>query len=477
MEFNSLIIAILASFFLYSCQIEINKPPFNASNDSTPLFFPASTNGGGGSLTTNLQVGMSAKTIYPTSPVSLSGFGAPWRRLIPPDLINIGNSSTFCRPYQSIDHAPRVKAIIFKGETDNQDNYYLLINIDLAAIPVDFNIKILKELQRTFPTLNLSHANVQFLATHTHAGPAGLSSNPFWAAAVCDRFNPNIFNIIKEQLILSVKESLSNLGSIHSYDLAKYEAFGYNYTRFNGMPVDKSAFYLNLKDSTAKSLACIKTFSGHPTWYGLTEITLSADFVGYLEESMELKTNSNACAFFNSVVGNSSIEIPKDRKAFTDSFANETLSKSSNYNNTLTLKYGTTFITLPGFQINYKGCGISFGIIPEKFITNVFSIKSSDVTNNITKISWFSLGSTYFFLFPGEPLYDTKLLLEKMLADFFPNITSYVILSTANDYVGYLMTSNNYYVENIDTCSTIHGPNASATIIDRFKDSLLQFGN
>ncbi|WGL60427.1 neutral/alkaline non-lysosomal ceramidase N-terminal domain-containing protein [Pigmentibacter sp. JX0631] len=472
-------ILIISLYFIVACQIEINKPPFNASNNENSLFFPADSSGGMGSLSSNLQVGMSAKSIYPNFPVSLSGFGSPLRRLIPPDLINIGDSSTFCKPFQNIDHSPRIKVILFKGKNNSQDMYYLLINLDIIAIPSDFNLKMIKELQNNFPSLNLSHANVQFIATHTHSGPAGLTENPFWAAAVCDRFNPKIYELVRAQIFSGLNDAISNLGTIQSYDNANYTASGYNFTRFAGMEVDRSTYYLNLKDVSSNSLACFKVFSGHPTWYGAAELTLSGDFAGYLEESLQNLTHSTNCAFFNSVVGNASINAIDnitDRKTFANTFVNETIANISNNSNLLSLNYGTLFITLPGFQINFTGCGISFGIIPEKYFSDIISIKSTDITNNITKISWFSLGSTYFFLFPGEPLFDTKQLLQSMLATYFPTISSIVVLSTANDYVGYLMTSSNYLVKNMDTCSTIHGPNTSASIIDGFKNSLNQFG-
>ncbi|MGY3805135.1 neutral/alkaline non-lysosomal ceramidase N-terminal domain-containing protein [Pigmentibacter ruber] len=479
MQIFRLGIFIFILYFITSCQIEINKPPFNSSNNVNSLFFPNGSIGGMGSLASNLQVGMSAKNIYPNFPVSLSGFGSPLRRLIPPDLINIGDSTTFCKPFQNVDHPPRIKVILFKGNNNSQELYYLLINLDIIAIPSDFNLKIIKELQNNFPSLNLSHANVQFIATHTHAGPAGLTENPFWAAAVCDRFNPKVYDLVKSKIFSGLNDAISNMGTIQSYDNANYTASGYNFTRFPGMQVDRSTYFLNLKDLNSNSLACIKVFSGHPTWYGAADITLSADFVGYLEESLQNLTHSSNCAFFNSVVGNATIDAidsMTDKKKFTDTFVTETISNISNNTNSLSLNFGTLFITLPGFQINYTGCGISFGIIPEKYFSDIISIKSTDITNNITKISWFSLGSTYFFLFPGEPLFDTKQLLQSMLAANFPNISTIVVLSTANDYVGYLMTSSNYAIKNIDTCSTIHGPDTSASIVNGFKDSLKQFG-
>jgi hypothetical protein len=77
---------------------------------------------------------------------------------------------------------------------------------------------------------------------------------------------------------------------------------------------------------------------------------------------------------------------------------------------------------------------------------------------------------------PGEPLYDMKVFMQNLLAQQFPNIKSFYILSTANDYVGYLMTSSNYSTPNIDTCSTMHGPDTSATIVNEFLNGLHQSG-
>jgi hypothetical protein len=66
--------------------------------------------------------------------------------------------------------------------------------------------------------------------------------------------------------------------------------------------------------------------------------------------------------------------------------------------------------------------------------------------------------------------------LKDLLAQNFPNIGKFYVLSTANDYVGYLMTSGNYSTQNMGTCSTMHGPNAASTILNGFINGLHQSG-
>jgi Neutral/alkaline non-lysosomal ceramidase, N-terminal len=472
-----LFILIFQSFFATSCQIEIAHSLFNTSSQTDALFFSSNDTGGFGTLTGNLQVGFGSRTIYPSNPVSLTGFGSPLRRLLPPDIVNAGNGATYCKPYQSIDKEPRVKSMLFKGTNNNTDGYYLIVSIDVVAIPIDFNLKVLKMLQQNFPNQNFTHATVQFIATHTHSGPAGLAENPFWAIAVCDSFNSNIYDIVSAQIIAAVSDSLGNLNSIQTIDSANAQIPGYNFTRFAGMDVDTSAFYINFKDINSNSMGCFQVFSGHPTWYGMSDLTFSSDFAGYVENRLQSQTGANTCIFLNATVGNATVTSPPDKNIFVQNFVKDVIAKTTlNQAAPTSLGYGTVFITLPGFQINYSGCGINLGFIPQSFFQSVFSIKSSDITNNITKISWFSIAGTYFFMFPGEPLYDTKLAMQSLLAQQFPNINSFYVLSTANDYVGYLMTSSNYSTQNIDTCSTLHGPDTSATIINGFLSGLHQSG-
>ena len=116
-----LIILIIQFFFLTSCQIEMAKSLFNTSSQTDALFFSSDDVGGFGNLTGSLQVGFGSRTIYPTNPVSLTGFGSPLRRLLPPDIVNAGNGATYCKPYQNIDKEPRVKSMLFKGLNNSSD--------------------------------------------------------------------------------------------------------------------------------------------------------------------------------------------------------------------------------------------------------------------------------------------------------------------------------------------------------------------
>jgi hypothetical protein len=395
--FAFFILMIVELSIISSCQIEMARSLFNTGSKTNALFFSSDDVGGFGNLTGNLQVGFGARTIYPTNSVSLTGFGSPLRRLLPPNLINAGNGATYCKPYKNIDKAPRVKSLLFKGTQNSADGYYLIVSIDVVAIPADFNLKALKMLQQNFPNLNFTHATVQFIATHTHAGPAGLSENSFWAIAICDSFNPSIYDVISTQVIASVSDALGKLNNIQTIDTVNAQIPGYNFTRFTGMQVDTSAYFMNFKDINSNSMGCFQVFSGHPTWYGMADTTFSSDFAGYVEYQLQSQTGASTCIFLNATVGNASVPYPPDKNIFAQNFVKDVYANiTSNQAAPTSLSYGTIFITLPGFQINYTGCGVNLGIIPQSFIQNIFSIKTSDITNNITKLSWFSIAVFFY---------------------------------------------------------------------------------
>lgn len=471
---------IIISFLLLfnSCQLEMTRSVFVSANKNNPLFFSGNEKGGYDTLSGPLQIAFASASVNFNNPISLTGFGAPLRRLIPPDMINIGNGATFCKPYQSIDHAPRVKVILIKGTSalSLQNEYYLIISIDVIAISRDLNLKVLNNLKVNFPLLNLDHKNVHFIATHTHSGPAGLSENPFWAAAICDRYNPSLYSSVNESIINTVSNAIANLQSIYAVDIASVDQFtGYNVSRFDNMDVDKSMFFINFKTSS-QSLGCFDVFSAHPTWYGIADLVLSSDFAGYIESKFQEKVGAQTCVHFNGTVGNASIKSTTTLADTADRYTNDVFSRvvtTGTYPNPPdSFKFGTFFLNLPKFRVNFEGCGVNLNWIPRSFIDNLFSIKNSDVSNGITKIAWFSLKDTYFFLFPGEPLYDLKQDFISAIQEKFPNIQSYYFISTANDYVGYLMTPKNFYTKSIETCSTMHGEDASAILINAFMQSL-----
>ncbi|WP_161597699.1 neutral/alkaline non-lysosomal ceramidase N-terminal domain-containing protein [Fluviispira multicolorata] len=476
-NFN-LIVFIIISSLLNSCQFDMTHSLFNTSNSENILFFSENETSGFNNLNGNLQIGFAARTIVPINPTSLTGFGAPMRRLLPPDMTNIGNGATYCKPYTSIDKQPRVKAMLISGINNaNKIGYYLLISYDVIAIPTDFNIKMMAQLKTTFPNLNLDQTNVQFVATHTHSGSAGLTENPFWAAAVCDRFNPGLYNTVTATTLQTVGDAYTNLSTPNAVDITNDQISGYNYSRFDGMQVDTNVYYMNFKDSGANSLGCFIAYSVHPTWYGIDDLVFSSDLAGYLENELQSVTGSKTCIFFNSTVGNASAVPLGDKNTYATGFIQEVLNKKvvgSTIPNQF--QYGNLFIHLPNFKLNFAGCGLDIHGLPQSFIDAVFSVKSSSVTNNITKIAWFNIKGTYFFLFPGEPLYDVKIDFQTQLNKLFPGIQSYFFLSTSNDYIGYIMNSSNYTEKSMETCSTLHGPDTSSVVITGFMNALKAAG-
>jgi hypothetical protein len=417
--------------------------------------------------------------MIPNHPISLSGFGSPLRKFILPNFEDIGKrGAVYCRPYKNIQKTPRVKALLFQGENPlGEQGFYLILNYDFISIPIDFSLKILKNLTQNFPDLNLNLSNVQFVATHTHSGPAGLTENQFWGILVCDRFNPDLFELVQHQTLAAVFDAVTKLETLSKLDVAQDQVTGFNFSRFNNMDVDTDIYFANFKNSSLNSMGCIQIFSAHPTWYGFHDLTYSSDLPGYIEENLQKKINANTCLYFNGTVGNATTNLPEKKELFSEHFTTQVLLKTQiNTSPPQKLNYGNTFLKLPKFQLNYTGCDLRLNThFSDHVIKNIFDVKDSQITNNVTKIAWFSLDDTYFFLFPGEPLFDTKTILQNKIRAQFPDIKFIYMISTANDYIGYLMSPKNYYEKSMETCSTLHGPHAAEVLVEGFLESLKHF--
>jgi len=460
-----------------SCTIEAAKPLFQSQTNSANLFYPEDSQGGYDTLTGNIEVAVTSNDLIPQEPTSITGFGSTMKRMIPANFSNVDLGPEFCKAYEGIDLSTRVKVVLFRGDnTEGNKGYYLLVNYDVVAVAADFNIKLLADLAKSFPLLNLTQINTNVFATHTHAGPAGLSQNSFWAMAVCDRYNENLYNLVREQTIATLSQAINQLTPIDAVDEVNTQLEGYNYSRVDNMEVDKSNYFINFKNN-GRSLGCINVFGVHSTWFGQDNLKLSADFAGYAEQSLQNATGANTCVFFASTVGNASPYTPPNNNyvAYTNQYAADLLQyETLNNPPPQDLRFGTLFIRLPGFEVNYDGCGVDLNPISETLLDNMLVIRGKDITNNITKIGWFYMGGVYFFMFPGEPLYDVKQTLAALLPLSLPEVETFYFLSLANDHVGYVMMPPTYHTESAESCSTLHGPNAANTIMNSLITGLKQ---
>ncbi|MBX9703042.1 MAG: neutral/alkaline non-lysosomal ceramidase N-terminal domain-containing protein, partial [Silvanigrellaceae bacterium] len=285
-------IFITFALLIVSCRVETRKNNFIAFSDSSGLFYNMSSEkvSFDSLLSSTLEIGIDAETIEPLFPTSLSGFGGIARRLLAPFFHNIGESYSYCKPYTSIDREPRVKVIALSGRDsiDNTQKNYIIISYDIVAVPSDLSLKLLKTLQHSFPNLNLSENNLQIIATHTHSGPAGLTENPLWSVGVCDRFNKKVYSHTIEQTLLAFENAIRNKQKMTRLQVSSITVDNINKSRVKNMPVDQKSLLITFQGPDSdKSLGCLQTFSVHPTWYGVNDLTLSSDLAGYIENALE----------------------------------------------------------------------------------------------------------------------------------------------------------------------------------------------
>jgi len=342
---------------------------------------------------------------------------------------------------------------------------FVIVAVDVVAVPSDVSRKIVLSLAEQYPSLALDHGNVQVVASHTHAGPAGLTENPFWSVFACDRYSEEYWSFFKERVVRALGAALSTKKPVLSAASRQVRLPGFNKSRFVGMDVDERL--LSLSFSRAKSPAasrqgepCIEIFAAHPTYFGQTKLTLSSDIVGHVERELDLVNRGAPCVFLNGVVGNANAVIGENGiDDFAQRFAEIAFSTQSGpwVEQVGGLEYGARVVDLPSPKPNLKACGVP----------SVDIFVSARILDNLpprTKMAYVRFGKTLLVFYPGEPVGTVASALEKAVLAARKDVDVVQVLGLSNDYLGYVVDSDAFDTKALESCSTLYGRRIAETL-------------
>lgn len=410
---------------------------------------------------------MAFESIEPPRPTSLAGFGGAARRLLPPNFAGGDRFFTYCLPYESVDLAPRVKVMLWQGEDSQKKlDTFALIAVDVVAVPSDVTRKIVAFLANQHPTLRLDHGNVQVVASHTHAGPAGLTENPFWSVFACDRYSQAYWAIFEERVTKAFAKALSTTRPIT--DAARRTTLlpGFNRSRFKGMEVDSRLLSLSFAQKESANLPksrqgapCVQVFAAHPTFFGQTSLTLSSDLVGHVERELDRVNQGFPCVFLNGAVGNADAKAGDNLDDYAGRFAEIAFNpeKGTWQDAGTGLEFGAHILDLPTPKPNLKACGVP----------PIDAFVSARILGNLpprTKIAYARLGTTLFVFYPGEPVKTVSDALQTSILAARKDVDVVQVLGVSNDYLGYVVDSDDFSTETLESCSTLYGRRIADTL-------------
>jgi Neutral/alkaline non-lysosomal ceramidase, N-terminal len=449
------------------CRVETVRSLSRESSGLSGLFYELDDSMSSGTLAANLSFGMGFESIEPPQRTSLAGFGGAARRLLPPNFAGGGGYFTYCLPYRDVDLAPRVKVLTWQGnDPRGAKTTFAIISVDVVAVPSDVSRKIVEALSERYPQLLLDHGNVQVVASHTHAGPAGLTENPFWSVFACDRYSNAFFEFFKDKVLNAFSSALGAQKPVISTARRRVNLPGFNKTRFEGMKVDERLLSLSFSGSkmTAPSRQgepCLQIFAVHPTVFGQTSLTLSSDIVGHAERELTIVNKGQPCVYLNGVVGNADAVLTEGGiEDFSQRFAEIAFNTETGpwQESSGGLEFGARVVDLPSPKPNLKACGVPA----------IDTFVSARILNNLpprTKMAYVRIGKTLLIFYPGEPVSTVAASLEKAILEARKDVDVVQILAVSNDYLGYVVDFDTFDEKSLESCSTLYGRRIADTLL------------
>jgi hypothetical protein len=420
------------------------------------------------------RFGKGASKITPAERSALAGFGGLGRRLLPPRLYRGDEPTVFCRPFDKIESEPRIKVALFQGDASAlAAETYAVVSLDLVAVTQDLSQWLLDYLRsdqndKTASDWNL--ANIQFVATHTHSGPAGLSRSPLWGAFACDSFRSGYRQRVGEALREAMAAARSSMQDVNSVTFHKATIPSMNRTRLDGMGVNSDVLLWAPRDASGKILGCQFSVPVHSTYYGPTSLKLSTDLAGWLEAAMAKRLGVSDCYFMNGASGNARAELagkpPEEYAAdVAEQFAAQAVPQveqngaPQDIQVSGVIRYATLSYNLPTADINFGACGA-------EQVEKIVSLPILNALPRTTKLAMLAVGKNLTVFIPGEIVFDVSLSLERKVREKITDLESVSFVTTANDYGGYVLPKQWYERRSLEGCSSIHGPRHDAVLED-----------
>jgi Neutral/alkaline non-lysosomal ceramidase, N-terminal len=394
-----------------------------------------------------LLAGADSRAIFVPQGIPLSGYGSIHRRDFWSNAVSqvfrfSRAPALFFKSFESVDgDGVRIGSVSVRG----QGAAVTFVSLELVAVTADFVQKI----KDTLAQNQAPQTNLIVTATHTHSGPGGLASNSVWQVGAADTLNSEFLDSVVQQTAASIRNSLSRQQPVTMESMSIPVTELNQNRRINGGPAQRNVNLLQFRSAAGKHvIAGLLHYAIHGTALGTKSLVLSADIPGRLVRTIEsLHPDHPSFVYLSGAAADVSPTKSglNGLTELSDSFRAQLTSADVQNEqkwtkNKSVLEYSERQVSLPPPILNLQKCDVLSGY-SASFLPTI----RASMFPTVTTVQKIKIGDVTFQTWPGEPIAEIG------------NMTSNLLITMANDYLGYFVTPSFVRLKSYESCANIYG--------------------
>ncbi|HET6202655.1 MAG TPA: neutral/alkaline non-lysosomal ceramidase N-terminal domain-containing protein [Planctomycetota bacterium] len=386
-----------------------------------------------------LEAGAAGVDLTPLRPVPLAGYGV-----------------RFGAAFTAVHDRPVARALVLRAAGRS----VAIVSTDLLVIPGALRGAVLDRLS------DLRLDGLLLAATHTHSGPGGYWDNWFAELAAMGGFRRAWASTLADRIARCVREAAADVRPARlrwacgrAPDLVRNR-------RFEDGPVDPTVFQAVLEAATGepRPIALLLGFGAHPTILGPGNLLLSAEYPGAARGILEEETGARVL-FLNGASGDLAPAVPGDGPGFerVRRMGEAVAARARELSTSLSpptregLAVCERRVTLP--PVNTRGAA-------GPVLRLLFDPLAKTVTPAETVVQAIRVGDLAIAAFPCDLGSGPGLALRES----FPG--PLLLVSYANDYVGYVVDERSFRRGGYEASMSFYGPGTADLFLREARDAL-----
>lgn len=350
-----------------------------------------------------------------------------------------GYSARGSAPARGTHDALFARAVVL---ADGRGNRVAIVACDLIGISRELKAAVLTRLSRS---AGIDGDRLLLCATHTHAGPGGVSTNPLVKVGAGD-YDERVLPYLGGRIAAVIEQAGTALTPCRLRTGEGWvDGLSKNRRRADG-PVDRRLDVLVVTPDSAAPGVLLVHYAMHPTVLPASQMEYSADFPGAMARTVE-SAGYALGMFINGAEGDQApVAVPGATPLGAVQVIGSTLARQA-----LRIAAAAGPELAPAIRVRTKEVPLP---------ASVFAA----YVPRAARVQVIELGSLLLYAVPGEPVAEVgtgfHLLARRM------GCHPAWLVSLANDHLGYFDTPAGFALNSYESNLTFHGPDSAAALLD-----------